>query len=761
MKKGKNPGFEVVSDGESQLKLLNVPKKSTTNKELQEVKILLETSKTAPPIHVLKTDIDDFYKKQSTDGYKLNVKIDGVERAIQRQTNSILSVMKNEVPGVSDSASMSVSEVESIMKKFIKDTDKSKSQTDFNAIEGNHALKQRLRTLFLDPFDKKYRGAWEISSGIQLGGLPGVGKTMSIDALVGELKNRGLTVLRADVKPSNLLTKYVGDSEKLVETVFHTMKYMKREDGKWTEESQNPKDFAGQVRIIFIDETESLAPSRTDNLGSQYSGTLTDEILMGTTDVTRENVGAHVIVVLSSNFLWRVDTGLVRRVQNIAYVEFPSAIVRRELFKKEIEKWANRVKGDPEKHELRQQTMNVIFDYFGFKRDGSKKKISAKDAFAEDNSKKTEPHKKRLNEFDENTALLSFSDVVSLSREFVRFPFYMELDDDKINIQSEKMNDSLAKRLYANIKRTVRIDEIAEMLWFQKYRRVPHSKDIKYQKWLSDLEKAHSDWDREQIIAKIKILDIYAQLAELYTRLSESVKENDPKKTNDIIHEIRDIFEEYPILTRGKKIELSGKTKKNKNKIPIIAGGYDVDPELVVYLDSSEQERLKRYIGEINAALVKLGKLNEDKLSNEIEYEKMWEVLKVIGAMGVAFLAVSVVTPLALEAVSSFWKNWVAVKFENFSFANLSAAIWYLVEMVTPETSVVPQSFNQTFDPLTQTPSNATQPPPGFSSDYALLNELTPNTTKPWGLSPAPNELKFGPPPTYSTSIYTPSNPGQ
>ena len=585
------------------------------------MKLIRSKEKNAPPIHILNASIDELYDYPLKNGKSLPVKIEGVKNAIENQSEAIISAITRQIPGVSDSSSLSSSGMAEVWKKFGKRSAKKGSKTTFNDVVGNGELKQRLKNLFLDPLEKKYKGAWNISSGIQLAGLPGVGKTMSVDALVAELEARDMAVYRADVQPSNLLTKYVGDSEKLVKDLFHMMKYGKaRKETKtgsvdsdeitgW-EYSDKPDDFKKEVGIIFIDETESLAPSRTDNLGTQYSGTLTNQLLMSVTEVTKANIGRNVIVFLASNFPDRVDTGLSRRVQNFVYVDLPSPIVRQMLFLREIVKWmADPNVTDPDKKALRFATADAIDVFMG--------KYTAKNG-------KPSP---RWKEFQEKTALLSFSDIVALANEFTRFPFNINDLEDPIIPKKLILTDKTAKKLYAKIKRTVRVDEIARMIFFQKHRRAARSDDADFGKLLDKLEEAPTDWEREKTILYTKIHSVYERLADSYEELAEvatgvGFDENDIKKA---IRDIIDVIEEYPILSKGeietgkkrnkgkKDVQAAPKTppvKKNESVQQTISSldiRLELSDEMVEFLSTPEKGEVLEFIARIKQAISKLG----------------------------------------------------------------------------------------------------------------------------------------------------------
>ncbi len=143
--------------------------------------------------------------------------------------------------------------------------------------------------------------------GVLLYGPPGCGKTFLVKALAGSGRTNVLSV-----KGSELLTKYVGESERGVRDLFRRAR-------------------AAAPCLIFMDEIDALAPARGTHQDSATDGVVAALLteLDGIEDLR------NVVVVGATNRPGLVDAALLRpgRLERLVYVPAPDAAARTEILK--------------------------------------------------------------------------------------------------------------------------------------------------------------------------------------------------------------------------------------------------------------------------------------------------------------------------------------------------------------------------------------------------------------------------------------------
>jgi transitional endoplasmic reticulum ATPase len=143
--------------------------------------------------------------------------------------------------------------------------------------------------------------------GILLYGAPGTGKTLLAKAVATEAQSNFILV-----KGPELLSKWVGESEKAVREVFKKARQT-------------------SPTIIFFDEIDSLAPKRSLSSGSHVSETVVNQLL---TEIDGLEEMHDVVIIAATNRPDIVDTGLLRpgRFDRILHVPGPTQKGREEIF---------------------------------------------------------------------------------------------------------------------------------------------------------------------------------------------------------------------------------------------------------------------------------------------------------------------------------------------------------------------------------------------------------------------------------------------
>ncbi|PAA56464.1 hypothetical protein BOX15_Mlig006415g1 [Macrostomum lignano] len=187
-----------------------------------------------------------------------------------------------------------------------------KPNVSWNDVAGLDTAKEALKEAVILPikFPHLFTGKRTPWRGILLFGPPGTGKSYLAKAVATEANNS--TFL--SVSSSDLVSKWLGESEKLVKSLFELAR-----DNK--------------PSIIFIDEIDSLCSSRSEN-ESESARRIKTEFLVQMQGVGNNTDG--VLVLAATNIPWVLDSAIRRRFEKRIYIPLPEAPARSYMFKLHI-----------------------------------------------------------------------------------------------------------------------------------------------------------------------------------------------------------------------------------------------------------------------------------------------------------------------------------------------------------------------------------------------------------------------------------------
>lgn len=181
---------------------------------------------------------------------------------------------------------------------------------NFSDVIGLEDVKRAIQIKMINPI--KYPDKYKIykkkmGGGLLLFGPPGTGKTMIAKAIANEVGAKFYVV-----KGSDIVSKWVGESEKNINALFETAKN-------------------DDLAIIFIDEMDSLLAARGLDV---HNDKRVNEFLQQIDGFTSKN--QNLLVLGATNRPWNIDSAALRsgRFSQKVYVPLPDEKARTFLFKK-------------------------------------------------------------------------------------------------------------------------------------------------------------------------------------------------------------------------------------------------------------------------------------------------------------------------------------------------------------------------------------------------------------------------------------------
>ena len=182
-----------------------------------------------------------------------------------------------------------------------------KPDVKWEDVAGLLSAKEALKEAVLLPIKAPHlfagrRKPWR---GILLYGPPGTGKSYLAKAVATEANATFFSVSSSD-----LLSKWLGESEKLVRELFNLGR-------------------ANKPSIIFVDEIDSLCSARSDS-ESESARRVKTEFLVQMNGVGKDMDG--VLVLAATNIPWALDPAIRRRFEKRIYISLPDEGARAKMF---------------------------------------------------------------------------------------------------------------------------------------------------------------------------------------------------------------------------------------------------------------------------------------------------------------------------------------------------------------------------------------------------------------------------------------------
>ena len=287
-------------------------------------------------------------------------------------------------------------------------------EADVAGLEGVKRTAQMMLSLFdpsvsqeiVDHYGEEFA---DRGGGMMLYGPPGCGKTLISEAIAYEAKyNTDIEsaygdVVFLEVRGSDVVSKYAGESEKNVQAAF----------------DQAHELASGGFAVLFFDEVETLIPDRSDDNLQRHERALTNAFLQQMNDVED-----NLLVIGATNMPFSIDPAATRRFPIQQFIPQPEAEVMTEVWETSLGKIAGR--DDVDCRQLGEASVGYTPAEIADRVLGSDLQRELVESVALDDREPIQPDTEfllsRLNETDPKTVRQYVSSVMKQAQELEGFP---------------------------------------------------------------------------------------------------------------------------------------------------------------------------------------------------------------------------------------------------------------------------------------------------------------------------------------------------
>ncbi|XP_024030927.1 katanin p60 ATPase-containing subunit A-like 2 isoform X2 [Morus notabilis] len=224
------------------------------------------------------------------------------------QSIGVLPNRNGEKPQKSLLPAFDSAETRSLAESLCRDIVRDSQDVMWESIKGLENAKHLLKEAVVMPikYPKYFTGLLSPWKGILLFGPPGTGKTMLAKAVATECKTTFF-----NISASSVVSKWRGDSEKLVKVLFELARHH-------------------APSTIFIDEIDAIISQRGEARSEhEASRRLKTELLIQMDGLTRTD--ELVFVLAATNLPWELDAAMLRRLEKRILVPLPEPVARRAM----------------------------------------------------------------------------------------------------------------------------------------------------------------------------------------------------------------------------------------------------------------------------------------------------------------------------------------------------------------------------------------------------------------------------------------------
>jgi SpoVK/Ycf46/Vps4 family AAA+-type ATPase len=250
--------------------------------------------------------------------YSENVRNDKARTSWEKRADSLRSLAENleggrvAVPTIVGSATPD-SDLEDAVTGLIHT-----ANVSWNDIAGLEETKRDIKTSYGLALVRRPDGVKvETFRNVLFYGPPGTGKT-----LLAAATSRGLEATFFNVKVSNLLSKYFGESTRLVSALYTAGRRL-------------------SPSVIFLDEFEALSPPR-DGSQSGAEARLISTFLAELDGLAEKGDERFLLTIAATNVPWLIDPAILSRFERLVYIPLPDEPARRRIFELNVDERGHR-----------------------------------------------------------------------------------------------------------------------------------------------------------------------------------------------------------------------------------------------------------------------------------------------------------------------------------------------------------------------------------------------------------------------------------